>query len=112
MDGNYGGTMPLRLASADTVVFLDLPTVLCVWRVVRRRLSSRRRPRADLPLGDRLTWEFLRWILSYRRTRRPRILAALEGIRPRASVFVLSSRRDVRRFLQAASSTPNAGSSA
>src|SRR6185503_1778037 len=36
MDGNYSHTMEIRFARADTVVFLDLPRLLCIWSVVWR----------------------------------------------------------------------------
>src|SRR5207247_6652305 len=35
IDGNYGGTLDLRLAACDTVVFIDLPRVVCLLRVLR-----------------------------------------------------------------------------
>ena len=37
MDGNYGGTMDLRLEAADTIIFLDMPRLLCVWRVLKQK---------------------------------------------------------------------------
>jgi len=51
IDGNYGGTMDIRLAACDTVVFLDLSRWLCVFRALKRSmdLSGERRP--DLPEG-------------------------------------------------------------
>ena len=30
IDGNYGSTMELRMASCDTVIFLDYPAELCL----------------------------------------------------------------------------------
>jgi adenylate kinase family enzyme len=46
MDGNYGGTMDLRLARADTVIFLDLPRLVCLWGIVSRwlRIAGDRGP--------------------------------------------------------------------
>src|SRR5215208_1590330 len=36
MDGNYSGTLERRVAVADLVVFLDLPRLVCLTRIVRR----------------------------------------------------------------------------
>src|SRR3954462_9928352 len=79
MDGNYGGTMDVRLARADTVIFLDLPRVVCLWGAVERWITYRGRPRPGLPAGcpEKLTWEFAGWIWNYPSTRRPGILSRL-----------------------------------
>lgn len=102
IDGNYGGTLDRRLSACDTAVFLDLPRVLCLWRVVRRRIRYAGRSRPDTAAGcpERLSWEFVRWICRYPEHRRPRVLATLaaaEGVR----VVRLRSRREVRDFLDA-----------
>ncbi|QIZ37295.1 hypothetical protein [Saccharopolyspora sp. ASAGF58] len=39
IDGNYAGTMPIRLAAADTVIFLDIHPLLCLWGILQRRLQ-------------------------------------------------------------------------
>lgn len=106
MDGNFGGTMELRLAAADTVVFLDLPRPVCLWRVVRRRIVNRGRSRPDMTAGchEKLDLEFLRWVWHYPNEARPAVLtrlARLEGKR----VVRLRSAREVRAFLAGARPT-------
>ena len=102
MDGNYGGTMERRLAACDTVVFLDLPRAICLWRVTRRALRYRGRSRPDMAPGcpERLTWEFARWVWDYPRRRRPGILARLDALAGAKRVVVLRSTREVERFLR------------
>src|SRR5207248_9352838 len=58
IDGNYGGTLDLRLAACDTVVFLDLPRVLCLWRVLVRQLRHfcRWRPAPPNRFRQALRW--------------------------------------------------------
>ena len=101
MDGNYGRTLEVRLTRCDTVVFLDLPRVTCLWRVLKRRLAFPGRSRPDVAPGcpEQLTWEFLHWIWTYPKRRRPGILRRLAGLRVDQRAIVLSSNRDVRRFL-------------
>jgi adenylate kinase family enzyme len=103
MDGNYGGTMARRLAACDTVIFLDLPRALCLFRVLARRLRFRGRSRTELPADcpERLSFEFLRWIWTYPARRRGGILKRLSELGSGKRVMVLRSRREIERFLAA-----------
>jgi hypothetical protein len=62
MDGNYGGTMELRLAAADTIIYLDLPPPLCLWRVFLRFWRYRGRSRPDVAAGCGLRAAQKSWI--------------------------------------------------
>ena len=99
LDGNFASTLELRLERADTVVFLDLPTLTCLAGALGRWLCWRgKTSRPDLAAGcpERLDPEFLRWVLGYRRRKRPRVLERLA--RFDGDVVILTSRRAARRF--------------
>lgn len=108
MDGNYAGTLDRRLPACDTVIFLDLPRTVCLWRATRRRFIYRRRTRPDMTAGcpERLTWELIRWIWRYPRTQRPRVLARLAALRPDQRAVVLRSADEAEDFLRG---VPSAG---
>ena len=36
IDGNYGGTMDIRLARADAMIFMDFSSIKCLGRVIKR----------------------------------------------------------------------------
>jgi adenylate kinase family enzyme len=101
MDGNYGRTMDQRLATCDTVVFLDLPRTLCLARVLRRWLRYRGRTRPDMNSGcpEQITWEFVRWVWRYPLDQRPGVLRRLAALGPGKRVVHLRSRREAERFL-------------
>ena len=105
IDGNHTGTLPTRLAAADAVVFLDLPRVLCLGRILRRRWrcrGGRTRPEMTPGCPEKIDAEFLRWVLrTYPRDHRPRTLAAVRGASHLKAVAVLESRAAVRSFLAA-----------
>lgn len=101
MDGNYGDTIALRLARADTLIFLDQPRWRCLWGVLSRTARWHGRIRDDMAAGcpERIDWPFLRYVWRYRRSHRPRVLAMLvsfEGERVH-----LRSRRAIRRYIEA-----------
>jgi adenylate kinase family enzyme len=105
-DGNYHATLELRLERADTVVFLDIRWWLCAWRALMR--GVRTRPAGfELPDGcHESRWRRLRdeWGLAWRiwrvrRTDRERELKILSQRGEHVALYVLRSKRAVRRFL-------------
>jgi adenylate kinase family enzyme len=81
IDGNYGGTMAGRIARADTVVYLDYPTWLCLARVLRRLWTYRGRTRPDMAAGcpERFDPAFFLYVLTFRRGPRRRTEERLAG---------------------------------
>jgi adenylate kinase family enzyme len=89
----------IRLARADTVIFLDLPPWVCAWRVVRRTGTRR----ADYPPQVRESWRWMlrlvHWIVwKYPRYRRPAIKAAIAEHAHHARVVELRSPSEVAAF--------------
>jgi len=102
IDGNYGGTMEIRLQAADTIVFLDMPRTLCIWRVIKRRFQYLGRTRPDMAPGcpEKLDWQFLKWIWTYPSSRRPGILQLLDEYSHNRPIYRLRSSKEVQEFLQ------------
>lgn len=111
IDGNYGGTLEIRLQAADTVVFLDYSRLTCLWGVVRRYLMYRRGQRPDMAAGndERLSFELLKWVWRYPETDRPAVLQRLAALPPTTRVVQLRSRAKARAFLRETAVQRNAG---
>lgn len=107
MDGNYRSTLDMRMASADTVIFLDLPPWVCVWRAVKRRFMYLNRPRPDIAPGcrerilDPQFPEFIRWILNYPYRAKPDVLSHLIQLEDHQRIVWLQSTQQVKTFLEA-----------
>ncbi|MEM6553575.1 MAG: hypothetical protein AAF750_15775 [Planctomycetota bacterium] len=103
IDGNYGGTMGMRLSQADTVIFLDLPRCVYRWRVVKRLLqgwAGRTRPDMTEGCPERLDREFLVYVWRFHRDARPRIFERLAELPEGVELITLRSRRAVAGFLE------------
>ncbi len=99
IDGNFTFAIEARLRSADTVIYLDVPSWLCVTRVVRRTWRGYGRSRPDMAEGcpEKFSLGFLWFTLNWNRTSRTRNLAIIEGFPGRR--IVLRGRVAARRFL-------------
>jgi adenylate kinase family enzyme len=99
LEGNYAGTLPIRLAAADTVIFLDLPAVTCLAGILQRRGRYRGGQHANDGVYDRITWNFVRYIWGYRKTMRPKVRQLLADYGPNVRLITLTSRRQAARFI-------------
>jgi len=101
MEGNYARSLPERLRLADLVIWLDYGRWICLFRVLWRLVRTYGRTRADMAPGcrERFDLEFLRYIWSFPRVERPRLVAAVEADGGRAHVVMLHSSSQTARFL-------------
>jgi adenylate kinase family enzyme len=99
IDGNYASSLPIRLQAADTVIFLDLPGWACLWGILQRRLRHGGGQHHAIGVYDRITWNFVRYIISYRRKMAPRVRTLIAGHAGDAQVVILRNRRAARRYL-------------
>mgnify|MGYP000985470443 CR=1 FL=1 len=100
IDGNYTSTMRKRVGAADTVIFLDMPLMLSLCRVVKRRIMYHGRSRPDMCEGcnEKLDLDFIRWILRFNK-RKPQVRKELESLRGIKNIIILRGVKQVREFL-------------
>ncbi|MEM6612577.1 MAG: DNA topology modulation protein [Cyanobacteria bacterium P01_C01_bin.72] len=93
IDGNYGNTMNLRLAAADTIIWLDFNRYLCLWRVFRMYMQYGGKTRPDMAHGcpERLNWEFLIYVWNFPRSHRPQILTQLAQLQDNQRIIILEN---------------------
>ena len=116
VDGNYSRVRDIVWARADTVVWLDLPRRLVMWRVTRRTVGRWVR-RTELWNGNRerardmLSWDpersVIRWAWWKHHEYRRMYLQAREDATWQHLRFVhLRSPRDVSRWLATVTAPP------
>ena len=100
IDGNYGGTIDIRLKASDVIIFLDLPVYLCLWRAFKRQIKYRGKTRPDMGRGctERFSFSFVWWILRYARTRKPQIMNKLSELNEKP-IYILQSKKDIDKFI-------------
>ena len=78
MDGNYTshGAGELRRQTSDTVIWFDLPRRSCMLGIMRRIAGSYGRVRPEMAEGcpEQFDFEFFRYVWTYRRQQRPKLL--------------------------------------
>ena len=102
MDGNYGGTMSLRMEKADTILFLDYSTSKCLWRVVKRTIQHYDTERPDMPKGckERFDLDFIRYVTRFNTVQRKSILERLNHFKNDKRIEVFKRDKDAEGFLK------------
>lgn len=100
-EGGISRTWPHRLARADTLIWLDLPIRLRMWRVFKRTIRDYGRTRPDLPRDcpEQFSAEFWHWIWKTRSTGRIKMQAFVSTAPADKRVYHLRSTAEVSAFL-------------
>lgn len=101
MDGTGHATLDLRLPRADALIWVRLPRLLCIMRVILRRIRYTGRSRPEMAEGcpEKIDLEFLRYIWNFEKKQALDIIDGLAKYGPDVPVFIFDSRGDTTALL-------------
>lgn len=101
MDGNFGGTFEMRAEAADTIILLDMPRLVCIYRIFKRWIMYRDRSRPDMAPGcpEKVDWEFFMWVWGYPKRSKPEKEHLLNRVANEKRIVRLRSNEEIREFL-------------
>lgn len=91
IDGNHPLGFERRARLADIAVVVEVPTAVCIWRLLRRRVRYARRTRPSMADGcaERLRLRFLWHVIRYRSRTLPGLFADLAQAAPELEVVLV-----------------------
>ena len=101
MDGHFSETMDIRIKSADTIIYLDYPTLKCFWRVIIRIFKYHGSVRFDMAKGckEQFDLEFLHFVLTFNRKNRKKFIQKINLVKDEKKVFVFKTDKQADKFL-------------
>ncbi|HET7578805.1 MAG TPA: topology modulation protein [Bacillales bacterium] len=104
IEGNYSNTHEIRAAHADTIIYLEVPLALCLFRVVKRWWKNRGKTRSDLGEGcpEKIDLDFIWFICSTyypRKRKRADRIQFLQSVGPQKTVHILKGKKEIQAFL-------------
>lgn len=102
IEGNYTSTIDIREPHADTVIYLELPLRVCLYRVVKRRIQYHGKTREDLTEGcpEKIDWAFIKFILTTYGRRKRKMLERMQRYANEGkTVHHLKSSAQIQGFL-------------
>ena len=105
IEGNYQGTLPIRIAQTDEIIWLKTTKLTAISRVIKRSIQFRinKQSRPEMPSTfhekfDRDYWEFLKFIWSYNEKEMAQLILANK--KPHAKIIQLKNSKEKQNYLQ------------
>lgn len=100
VDGNYGGTMDIRLEKADTVICFKLSRAVCLLSYFKRVITNIHKVRPDMPEGcpEKFDFEFMKYIWNFPKKSGQRNINRIEKNKDK-QIIVFKNRRQANKFI-------------
>ena len=103
IDGNFSRTLPHRLRYADTVFYLDIPTLTCLWGLTKRVFTNYGKTRDDMggncpEYFDKQKPALYKGALGFNKRNRKKYYEMLAASGKQLIIF--KSRRQVKKYLE------------
>nr|WP_155668031.1 topology modulation protein [Ornithinibacillus caprae] len=104
IEGNYSSTLEIRAKHADTIIYLELPLYICMFRVVKRWLRNIGKTRPDMGKGckEKLDWDFIKFIYTTyypRKKNMDKRFQSLQSVGSKKVIITLKSKKAIASFI-------------
>lgn len=100
IDGNYNKTLKERLDRADLIIWLDYSTFAHLRGVFKRIVRNYNKEKPEIPgCKERLNFTFLKYVLTYNKKKRPKIIELLKDI-PDDKLLIFKKQKDLNKWLK------------
>jgi adenylate kinase family enzyme len=105
IEGNYSNTYDIRVQNADTIIYLELPLIVCLYRVFKRWIQNIGKTRPDMGEGckEKLDFQFLKFICTTYYPRKKKMetrLQAFKGTGSQKNIIMLKSKKEIHSYLK------------
>lgn len=98
IEGCSFSTLEMRFARADTVIYFDLPRILCIWRVCKRLFAFDEYLK-DTGCLDGINWTLLKYIWNFNRDKKQAI-QDLSKRYPDVEFLIFHCSKDLDEYLE------------
>lgn len=98
IEGCSISTLEMRFAAADTIIYLSLPRLTCIWRVCTRMFTSDSHI-SETGCLNGVNWPLVEYIWNFERDKR----LGIEELRqryPNVNFIVFHSSKDLEKYLE------------
>lgn len=101
VDGNFNGTIDIRIEKADTVICFNLSRVVCLMSYFKRVITNLGKIRIDMPEGcpEKLDFEFMKFIWNFPKTSGQSNIDRL-GKGKDKQIIVFKNRREANQYIK------------
>lgn len=105
IEGNYSSTFDIRLPHTDTIIYLELPLYICLYRVFKRWIMNFGKTRIDMgeDCKEKLDYAFLKYIWTTYSRRKKSMAARFKSIQESDSsikIITLKGKKEIKSYLQ------------
>ncbi|MDB5245503.1 MAG: ATPase [Parcubacteria group bacterium] len=98
IDGNYtSSNIDLRFERADTIIFLDFPKYVSLWRVCVRVLDRKQPFDKTEGVKQKVDWALIKWILNYKVDE---MRERIERYRNSKNIFIIKNSKEISYLLE------------
>ena len=102
IEGNYGSSYEQRISKSDTLIFMDMPSWLTIWSVLKRRIEYRNKKRLEMPDDwvEKINLVFFKFVVMFRINSRQDVLDGIEKYKHKnLEIITFKSRKAAYKWL-------------